>query len=84
LPHEPQLPALPVKSTQLLPQRERPVPHPVEHLPAEHTIPVEHAVPHAPQFFGSDAVATQTPLHITWPAAHPQTPAVQACPVGHA
>jgi hypothetical protein len=74
----PQLAALPVKSTQLLPHSVSPPAHPDAHLLCEQTMPVAQALPHPPQFLGSEAVATQAPLQLVWPAAQPQTPFTQA------
>jgi hypothetical protein len=83
LPQPPQLPALPVVSTQLEPHNAKPPPHPVEHLPCEHTMPAAQTVPHAPQFFASEVMETHVPLQLTCPAGHPHMPFTQACPAAH-
>jgi hypothetical protein len=38
--------------------------HPDAHLPCEHTMADEHAVPQAPQFFGSDVVSAHAPEQV--------------------
>ncbi len=41
------------------------------HQPLVHVAPVPHAVPHAPQFFGSLLVLVHVPPHDTWPVGQP-------------
>lgn len=52
--------------------------------PLEQTWLAEHAVPQAPQWFGSLRSETQTPLHEVWPAGHVHTPPTQEVPPEHA
>jgi hypothetical protein len=54
-----------------------------EQLPAAQTWSAAQAIPHPPQFIGSLAVSTQTPLQSIEPGAHPagtHTPKSQAIP----
>jgi hypothetical protein len=81
LPQVPQLMELPEVSTQAAPHSLSDPAQPLAHLLCEHTIPVPHAVPHAPQFFGSEVVSTQAFEQVVCPARQPQTPALQACPL---
>jgi len=78
LPQAPQLMELPEVSTQEDPHNWSDPAQPLAHLLCEHTKPAAHAVPQAPQFFGSDVVSTQLVEHIVCPARHPQTPALHA------
>jgi hypothetical protein len=67
-----------------------PLPHVVSpfgqlHTPATHESPAAHALPQAPQLFGSVAVSTQpmtAPQLISVPG-HAQAPPVHAEPAGH-
>jgi hypothetical protein len=53
-------------------------------VPSAHEKLGAQAAPHEPQFFGSDCVLTQTPLHAVWLAVHAEgaahVPLVQTCP----
>jgi hypothetical protein len=51
----------------------------VAHCPDEQTSPEAHALPQAPQFWGSLASVTQTPPHIVCPDAQ----VVAHCPDEH-
>jgi hypothetical protein len=73
-PQPPQSCEFPVVSTHELPQSVRVAEQPDAHLLCEHTIPVGHGAPQAPQFLASDVVSTQAPEHVTCPVAHPQDP----------
>jgi hypothetical protein len=68
------LAALPVVSTQELPQRVSRAAQPAEHRPCEQTWLFTHTVPQAPQLAESDAVSVHVPPHDVWPTAQPQTP----------
>jgi hypothetical protein len=50
----------------------------------EHTSPMAHAVPQAPQLAGSVAVSEQTPPHTIVPIGHAHVPMVQVRPPVHA
>jgi hypothetical protein len=54
------------------------------HVPAEHTAPDPHCMPHAPQFAASLSVSVQTPAHACCPAGHVQAPPAQLRPPVHA
>ena len=69
LPHLPQLAALPLRSTHVLPHRVSRAAQAAPHLLSEQTWPDGHAVPHAPQFALSVVVSAHAPLHI---AVQPQ------------
>ena len=51
------------------------------HIPAEHTCGGTHALPQAPQLFGSDATDTQPAPQSPYPLAHTQAPLLH-CSVG--
>jgi hypothetical protein len=55
-------------------------------LPAEHTSPAAHAVPHAPQLARSVSTVTQVPLHSVCEAGHDtlHLPATHTRPESHA
>jgi hypothetical protein len=57
IPHEPQLAASFVVSTQDAPQLVF-MPQLAEHTPERQTVPAGHATPHAPQFLGSELSST--------------------------
>ena len=54
------------------------------HAPALHDWAIAQAVPHMPQFAGSDCVLVQRPPHTVCPVAQPQAPALHAAPPLHA
>lgn len=68
--HAPQLAVSLVKFAQLLPHAVSPEPHVSAHLPAEHTEPEAHTVPHVPQLLPSDCTSTQPELHSVRLAKH--------------
>lgn len=53
-------------------------------LPPEQTWPGAHAVPHAPQFFGSELNATHAPLHSAVPVGQRHAPVMHTRPAPHA
>jgi hypothetical protein len=60
-----------------------PVAQPVPHLLCEQTWLAVQAVPHAPQFFGSDVVSAQVPLQFVRPVAHTHALALHIWPTAH-
>jgi hypothetical protein len=57
--------------------------HDVVHAPLEHTWPLPHALPQAPQLFGSACVSVQTPLQ-RWPLSkHAHVPLWHVVPPLH-
>lgn len=80
----PQLSESLVISTQPPPQAFRLPVQLVAHTPLEHTWPAPHALPHLPQFLGSDCASTQLPAQASEPAAQPHWPATQANPLEQA
>jgi hypothetical protein len=70
LPHVPQLALSVAVVTQALPQSVVPAGHVARQRPFEHACPVLQAVPHDPQFIGSDLVETQVFEHRVSPDEH--------------
>jgi hypothetical protein len=80
--------SLPMRSTHALAapighDRAEPT-HFVMHAPALQNWPLVHAVPHAPQSFGSDCVFTHAPPQSVRPGRHAQSPVLHACESAHA
>jgi hypothetical protein len=57
-----------------------PPPHVAAHWPLVQTWFAKHAAPHAPQFIGSDPIATQMPPHGTSPRGQTHAPPLQNAP----
>jgi hypothetical protein len=56
--------------THVEPHARSPAAQGIWHRPSAQGAPAAHALPHAPQWAGSDARLTQRPLHSAAPAAH--------------
>jgi hypothetical protein len=60
-----------------------PTPH-WAHRPPLHVCDAPHALPHAPQCFGSFVRSTHVPPQSVSPLGHVHAPAAQTCPTVHA
>jgi hypothetical protein len=79
-PQPPQFIGLDLTSTQPFVHDMVPTGHVFLHVPAPHTWPAAQIVPHAPQWFTSLAVATQTPSQSCWSTGHTHFPLVHDVP----
>jgi hypothetical protein len=70
-----------LSSTHACPQSWALPAHAVVQCPVEQTWPAAHALPHAPQFFGSLAVFTHDAPHLVSPEVHAQAPPEQTPPL---
>lgn len=71
LPHEPQLAASVLVSTQAAPQRVCPIGQSGgRHAPPLQLSPIAQALPQAPQFMASEEVSMQVAPHRCWPIGH--------------
>jgi hypothetical protein len=53
------------------------------HLPFEQSSSLWHTAPHAPQFFASEPILTQVPLHSVFPCRHTQLLSTHVCVDSH-